>query len=332
MATIASVERQQQGQLRGLSAAEVQTRRARGEANHVEKSVSRSYLRIFAEAVFSVIHVILFAIAIFLAFLGLYGDALMTGGLIAINITVSVIQEARAKRQLDRIALLTRPMAVAIRDGLEQTIDPGAIVLGDLLVARPGDQILVDGVIVQEKSMSVDESLLTGEADLIPKLVGDRVFSGSYCMSGMGVYEADRVGANSLAQNITNQARAFRSTKTPLQREVGTVMRVMLVLMILLGLQVANSFLQIYDELPVKESAQAAAVIAALVPQGLVLMVTVTYAMAAVRMSGKGALIQRMNAVESTSHISVLCMDKTGTLTTNRLVLVDVQPLATSDR
>ena len=331
MATTATIEQQQQAQLRGLRSQEVLARRQRGEGNRVESSVSRSYLRILGESVFTVIHVILFAIAIFLAVLGLYGDAVMTGGLILINITVSVVQESRAKRQLDRIALLTRPQAVAIRDGQEQTVDPSEIVRGDLLIARPGDQVLVDGVVVQERSLSVDESLLTGESDLVQKHVDDRVFSGSFCMSGMGMYEADQVGADSLAQKLTNQARAFRAMKTPLQRDINIVMRVMLVLMILLGILVANSFIRIYNEIPVKESVQAAAVIAALVPQGLVLMVTVTYAMAAVRMSGRGALIQRMNAVESTSHISVLCMDKTGTLTTNRLMLTGVQPLESSE-
>jgi cation-transporting ATPase E len=331
MATIAAAQPQQGERPRGLSEVEATARRERGEGNQVEPETSRSYARILLENLLTPIHLLLFVIAVVLAILGLYGDAILTGGLIVINIVVTVIQEARAKRQLDRIALLTRPMANVLRDGEERTIEPGEIVLGDAIVARPGDQILVDGIIIQDSAMSVDESLLTGESELIPKRVGDRVYSGSFCMTGGAVYEADSVGENSVAAKITSQARTYRNIKTPLQREVGIILKVMLLLAIALAVLVGNSFWKLYNELPLKESVQAAAVIAALIPQGLVLMVTVTYAMAAMRMSGKGALIQRMNAVESTSHIAVLCMDKTGTLTTNRLTLQGVEPIESND-
>lgn len=325
--TTAVAPSQQAGLPRGLTDAEAEARRARGEGNDVEPVKSRSYARILLQNIVTPIHILLFAIAIFLAVLDLYGDAVMTGGLILINIVVSVVQEARAKRQLDRIALLTRPMANVIRDGQERIVDPGQIVRGDLLIARPGDQIFVDGNVIQDSAMSVDESLLTGESDLVPKGVGETVHSGSYCMTGTAIYEAGNVGAETVAQKITDQARAYRDVKTPLQREIGIILKAMMVVIIALGALVANSYWNIYNGLPIEESVRAAAVIASLVPQGLVLMVTVTYAMAAVRMSGKGALIQRMNAVESTSHIGVLCMDKTGTLTTNRLALYGVEPL-----
>lgn len=317
--------------VRGLTEAEVLERRARGEGNRVEPVKSRSYGRILLQNIVTPIHIVLFAIAVFLAALQLYGDAIMTGGLILINIVVSVVQETRAKRQLDRIALLTRPMATVIRDGQERAVDPGDLVRGDAVIARPGDQILVDGVILYDAGMSVDESLLTGESDLVPKHVGDVVHSGSFCMTGTAIYEATNVGAETVAQKITEQAKAYRDAKTPLQREVSVILRVMLLVMIALGVLVGNSFLNLYNEVPLKESVRAAAVIAALVPQGLVLMVTVTYAMAALRMSGKGALIQRMNAVESTSHIAVLCMDKTGTLTTNRLALHGLEAIETTE-
>src|SRR5215207_3380316 len=159
-------------QPRGLSAAEVEARRARGEGNTVQAESSRSYGRIVLENAFTIVNVILFGIAIFLIALGLLGDALMTAGLVLLNVVVGVAQEARAKRQLDRIALLTRPTATVIRDGEERTIEPGELVRGDAIVARPGDQILVDGNVIQDAAMSVDESLLTGESDLITKHTG----------------------------------------------------------------------------------------------------------------------------------------------------------------
>ena len=314
----------------GLSEAEAELRRARGEGNAVPLDSSRSYRRILFQNTFSVINTLLFAIVILLLVLGLVGDALLTASLVVANVVVGVIQESRAKRQLDRIALLTRPSACVVRDGRERTVDPGAIVRGDLVVVGPGDQILVDGELVEAHEMTVDESLLTGESDLILKRAGDTVHSGTFCMAGSGTYEAQLVGTESVAQRITAQARTFRDVKTPLQREVGLVLRVMLVLVAALALQVAGAYRQVYHGLPLKESVQAAAVLVSLVPQGLSFMVTLNYAMAAVRMAGKGALIQRMNAVESTSNIDVLCLDKTGTLTSNQLQIDQIQPLSTA--
>jgi cation-transporting ATPase E len=311
----------------GLTSAQVAERAAAGEVNVVPPVTSRSHRRIVFENTVSFINVLLYAIVVLLLILGLYGDALMTAALVVANAVVGVVQEVRAKRELDRIALLARPTATVIRDAREQAIDPASIVLDDLLVVRPGDQLQVDGIVVTDGDLRIDESLLTGESDLVAKNVGDPVLSGSFCMTGSGSYRAERVGASSFAQQLTGQARAYRNVKTPLQREIGLVMRVMVVLVILLGAEVVDAFRQLYEDVPLTESVRAAAVIVALVPQGLIFMVTVTYTIAALRLSGKGALIQRMNAVESTSQIDVLCVDKTGTLTTNRLALSGLQPL-----
>ena len=298
-----------------------------GLGNDVQFQTSRTYGQILRQNAFTPINVLLFGISIALVILGLRGDALMTASVVLANVLTGVVQESRAKRQLDRIALLARPTATVIRDGREQEIDPAAIVVGDALAVRPGDQILVDGVIVAGSRVDIDESLLTGESSPIPKQAGDEVYSGTFCVAGEAVYEAERVGTQSVAQQITAEARAFRDEKTPLQREVNLVIRAAAVVIVILGLLVLDSFRDIYSGIPVVESVRAAAVIVGLVPQGLYLMVTVTYAMAAVRMAGKGALIQRTNAVESMSHVDVLCLDKTGTLTTNRLQLESVDSL-----
>ena len=310
----------------GLSEQEVAARRSRGEGNGVEFDTSRSYRRIIRENSVSFINILLFAISVTLIALGLFSDAVMTAGLVLFNVVAGIIQEARAKRQLDRIALVNRPTATVIRDGTERDINPAELVRGDLLVLHPGDQVVVDGVLVESKRLEVDESLLTGESDRIEKQAGDTVLSGSFCISGNGVFEASRVGHKSLAQEITAGARAFRQVLTPLQRDVRLIIQATAVAIVILSILVANNFRQLYHTLPLVESVRAAAVIVAVVPQGLYLMVAVTYAMAAVRMAGKGALIQRTNAVESMSHLDVLCMDKTGTLTTNRLELAELVP------
>ena len=310
------------GRLQGLTEAEAAARQARGQNNALPSVPSRSYRRIFLQNTVTPINVTLFAICLALAVLSLFGDAAMTASLVVANVVVAVFQEARAKRKLDQISLLARPTATVIREGRERTVDPEDVVVGDILVVRPGDQILVDGEVSSEDGLTVDESLLTGESDLIPKRVGEPVHSGTFCMAGRGAYIAQRVGTDSLAQRLTVQARKFRSVQTPLQREVGLVLRVMAVLVVALSIHVLTS-----SGMPLRESLRAGAVLASLVPQGLSFMVTVTYAMAVVRMAGSGALIQRINAVESTSNVDVLCLDKTGTLTTNELTLEAIQPL-----
>ncbi len=310
----------------GLTSVEAALRLAAGEGNAAPLDTSRSYRRILLENFFTPINTILFAIGIILVVLGLGADAVMTAGLVLVNVLVGVFQEARAKRQLDAIALLARPKAKVIRDGAEREIDPDEIVRGDVLNLQPGDQVQVDGSVLEAENLSVDESLLTGESDLVRKEEGDSVFSGSFAMTGSGLYEAVQVGAGSMANQITARARSFRVVRTPLQREVAWVIWGMAVFVLLLGGPVVNSIYDIYGKLEIKETVRAAAVIVALVPQGLSFMVTATYAMAAVRIGQMGALVQRLNAVESISHIDVLCLDKTGTLTTNELGLEALAP------
>ena len=310
--------------IQGLSEDEVIARRECGQGNDVPFETSRSYVQILRQNAFTFINVVLFTIGAVLILMGRTGDALVTAGLVLMNVVFGVAQEGRAKRTLDQLALLTRPQATVIREGQEQTVDPSEIVLGDVLVVQPGDQIVVDGQVIGDGhiDVDVDESLLTGESNLVPKRVGDPVYSGSFCVTGSTIFEAQKVGADSLANQLTAGARVFRQIKTPLQRSVDLVIRVLVFLASQLGILLAVSYA--IKGQPFVESVQVAAVIASLVPQGLFAMITVAYAMGAIRIAGKGALIQQANAVESLSNVTVLCLDKTGTLTTNRIRLHEV--------
>jgi cation-transporting ATPase E len=310
----------------GLTQQEVADRIAKGQVNKAPGGTNRSYLDIIKQNVFTFINIMLFVIGIALVILGRFDDAFITVGVVLINVVVGVVQEARAKQKLDKIALLTRPRATVLRGGQEQTFDPSQIVLDDILVVHPGDQIVVDGIVVGDGKIDADESLLTGESDLIPKAAGDQVFSGSFCVNGTVKYRATKVGAQSFANQLTAGARSFRQVKTPLQSDVDFVIRILVVLVTLLGLMLITAFLR--EARTLLESVQASAVIVGLVPQGLFFMITVAYAVGAVRMSGKGALIQQSNAVESLSNVKVLCMDKTGTLTTNSIKFSAMHPLA----
>jgi cation-transporting ATPase E len=315
--------------IQGLTENQALARRARGQGNDTQVKTSRSYVEILRQNVFTFINSVLFTIGLVLILMGRPGDAVVTAGLVLMNVAVGVVQEGRAKRTLDHIALLTRPKATVIREGQERSVDPSEIVLGDVLVVRPGDQIVVDGQVVGAGRIDVDESLLTGESDLIPKRAGDAVYSGSFCVTGSAMYEAQKVGDESLANQLTAGARAFRQVKTPLQKNIDFVIRVLVFLTGQLGILLALSAL--VKGLSVVESVQIAAVIASLVPQGLFAMITIAYAMGAVRIAGQGALVQQANAVESLSNVSVLCLDKTGTLTTNRIRLHALEPLGVGE-
>ena len=251
-------------------------------------------------------------------------DAFVSILVIGTNIVVGIYQEMRAKQALDEIALLTRPTASVVRDGEVRTVGPEEIVVGDLIEVEAGDQIIVDGELAEGR-MEVDESQLTGESDMVPKRVGDEVFSGSYPTSGRGRYIARTVGEASLAGRITAGARTFRRTLTPLQRQIQTVIRVTLGVVIYLQLLLIVK--NVVDDTPLDQAIVEATVLVGLVPNGLFVSIAIAYALAAVRMSRYGALVQQANAVESLSHVDTLCVDKTGTLTANQLELDQVLPL-----
>ena len=312
--------------LNGLTEQEVADRRAAGLGNDAPLHTSRSYTQILRENVFTFINYVLFGLGTALILMGRVSDALVSVGVVLANTLVGVVQEVRAKRTLDRIAVLTRPQAVVIREGQERTIDPADIVVGDILRIGPGDQVVVDGELVGNGRIEVDESLLTGESDLVGKEAGDPVYSGSFCVTGTALYEAQKVGADSLAHKITEGARAFRRVYTPLQKQINLVIRLLLV--IALYFQMLMLVTAAVRDVTLVELVQMSVVIVGLIPNGLFLTIAVAYAIGAVRMVGQGALVQQANAVESLSNVDVLCLDKTGTLTANQIELHEIRPFS----
>ncbi len=214
--------------LAGLTDEEAAARRARGEGNVAPPATGRSYWQILRENLFTFINITLFGLGFTLALLGRWLDAIVSTCVILTNVVVSVVQEVRAKQTLDKIALLTRPQVTLIRSGQEREAPPDEIVIGDILKVGPGDQIVVDGKVVGDGRMSVDESQLTGESNLIEKRAGDPVYSGSFCVSGSAYYVTEKVGTQSLANEITAGARAFRRVLTPLQGQINLVIRIVL--------------------------------------------------------------------------------------------------------
>ena len=311
----------------GLSEDEARSRLASEGGNAVPGEGGHSWWDIVRRNLFTFINITLMAVGIILIVMGRPRDALLASGLAVINGLVGVVQEARAKRRLDQIALLNRTMAVVVRDGKEQQIAPEEIVRGDVLRLGAGDQVFADGTVVGDSKteMEMDESLLTGESDPVPKRPGDAVSSGSFCISGSGWYQADRVGAANTAAQMTAGARAYRVPLTPLQTQVNIIVRLLLVMAAFFLVTIILG--SVIWEYPVEDTILAAAVVLGIVPSGLFLMIVVTYSMGAVRLASQDALVQGTNAVESLSNVNIFCMDKTGTLTANKMRLAEVQPI-----
>jgi cation-transporting P-type ATPase E len=304
----------------GLSSKEA-TARLRKLGAPAETS-SRSTSSIIAGNVFTLFNAIIAVFFVLDLALGLYADSLF--GLVAIiNSYIGIRQELNAKKTLDEVAVLVAPRARVIRDGQEVELLAEEVVPGDLVALGPGDQLVADGRVVASRGLTVDESMLTGEADGIRKGQGDEVLSGSFVISGSGHYELEAVREQSYAGRLAGEAKAFRHPLSPLQEEVNRVIVVSTYAMIPLAFLLVVS-LKVRSVGLHSAAETATAGLVTLIPEGLVLLMSVTFAVAAVRLAKRDTLIQQMSATESLASVDTICVDKTGTLTEGELRLADV--------
>jgi cation-transporting P-type ATPase E len=305
----------------GLSSSEAAARlRKLGPPPEVS---SRSTSSIVAGNVFTLFNAIIGVFFVLDLGLGLYADAIF-GVIAVVNSYIGIRQELKAKATLDELAVLVAPRARVVRDGEVAELLADEVVPGDVVQIEPGDQLVADGEVIANRGMTLDESLLTGEADGIQKGEGDRVLSGSFCVSGSGHYVVEAVREDSYAGRLAGEARAFRHPPSPLQEEVNRVIvactYVMLPLaaILLVTLNLRNTDLE-------KAAQTATAGLVTLIPEGLVLLMSVTFAVAAVRLARRDTLLQQLSAAESLAAVDTICIDKTGTLTAGELRLVAVE-------
>jgi cation-transporting P-type ATPase E len=306
---------------RGLSSAEAAKRLAR--LGPAEPTSSRSVASIVAGNVFTLFNAIIAGFFVLILALGLFADALF--GLIAIvNSAIGIRQEVKAKETLDQLAVLVAPKAKVVRDRELVELRADQVVPGDTVRVEPGDQLVADGALVAARGLTLDESMLTGESDGVPKREGDRALSGTFCLNGSGYYEVDAVREQSYAEQVAGEARAFRHPPSPLQLEVNRILGATTILMVPLAalLVIALALRSVGFE----EAAQTStAGLITLIPEGLVLLMSVTLAVAAVRLARMNTLVQQMAATESLAAVDTVCIDKTGTLTDGSLDLISVE-------
>ena len=315
--------------VKGLTMQEVQERISRGEVNSSTQQETKTYGQILAKNALTGFNIILFILGVAMVVLGEALNALAATGVIFINTFIATFQEFRAKRRLDKISLLLRPKVNVIREGQTVTIDQSEIVKDDIVLLTPGEQALVDGELVAQKYLEMDESLLTGESDTVRKNIGDKIFSGSFCIAGEGYFKVDAFGEESFASQLMKTAKKNVVKKTPLQMETQTITLTLMILALIMSVFATIGCIIMGDD--ISDIVVTLAVILDIVPIALFLLIVITYMIAAIRMADEGVLLQDSGAVESLSHVDTVCMDKTGTITTNKLTFNDAQSFGTTD-
>ncbi|XVA02752.1 HAD-IC family P-type ATPase [Prescottella equi] len=314
----------------GLTADEVAQRVANGQTNDVPDRASRSVKDIVRGNVFTRINAILGVLLIIVLSTGSIIDG-MFGLLIIANSGIGIIQEIRAKRTLDQLAIISQAKPVVRRDGTAAPVAPKDVVLDDIIELGPGDQIVVDGVVVEASALEVDESLLTGEADAVHKPIGAQVLSGSYVVAGSGAYRATKVGREAYAAKLAEEASKFTLVHSELRSGIDKILKFITYLMIPAGLLI------IYNQL--FSSGQAlgpalngmVAALVPMVPEGLVLMTSIAFAVGVVRLGQRKCLVQELPAIEGLARVDVVCADKTGTLTENGMKLAELRTAKPDD-
>ncbi|CAN5432079.1 cation-translocating P-type ATPase [soil metagenome] len=306
----------------GLTTDEVAARVAAGLTNHVPDETSRSLWHILRANLFSLFNAIAFGSFAVLLILGAWSDALF-GFFVIANVAIGVIQEFGAKRTLDKLALLNSPTTRVLRDGKVIELPRESVVLDDVVMLKPGDQLTADAVVLESTALEVDESIITGEADAVFKVVGDEVLAGASVVSGTGAARVVRVGADSFASKITADARRFSMVESELRNGIAKVIRIISFALLPVVVLVVNGQMQAAGgwEVAIQSGAWRTAAIASvasivsLVPQGLVFMTSVAFAVGAITLSRHQVLVQELAAVEGLARVDMLCLDKTGTLT-----------------
>jgi cation-transporting ATPase E len=299
----------------------------RGEAPR--KRASRSYASIVRANSLTVPNAILLVFGVLTIVFASWRDALFLGILVA-NIAIGSFQEIRSKRALDRLAALVAPDAVVIREGADRRVPVDRVVAGDLVRLSSGDQVVADGTLTEATGLALDESILTGESELAVRGVGARIWSGSFVVEGSGLFEATAVGADSRAERLTATARAFRHPRSPLERANDRLLLWLVALSIPLVIGLTVSVFAHSEKTFARVQTLTAGVVN-LVPEGLILLISVTAAVSAYRIAQRGVLAQQLNAIESLASVDVVCTDKTGTLTEPTLRVIRVVPAADTD-
>jgi magnesium-transporting ATPase (P-type) len=309
----------------GLTEEEAAARWSEGQDNAVQLKPPRTRQQIWRENLYTIFNLSLVGLAFTQALLGQWLSSLLSVGTIFLNVGINVAQEMLAMRRLAEFQRSARPKATVVREGKTRGIDPSRVVPGDVLIAGPGDQFLVDGQAVGTGQMVVDESQVTGKQGWQTVRPGDAVYAGSFCISGRGAYVCQKVGEERLVVRRMAEMPSLEVELTPLQRVVDHILRILLVFVAVFAVLLLLAFFRLEPGIPVELYNDAASVIFNIAPSGLFLMIIVTYTTGTADLAKLGALVHRARSVESLAEATVICFPEAGILTGTRMEMDPIQ-------
>ncbi len=309
----------------GLTSSQVADRVADGRTNDVPTRAGRTLGEIVRANVLTRFNAVLGALFAVIVVVGPLKDGLF-GLVVVVNSLIGIVQELRAKQTLERLAIVGEAKPVVWRDGAKVEVGASEVVLDDVLELGSGDNVVVDGVVVGADALEVDESLLTGEADPVVKRTGDPVMSGSFAVAGTGRYRATRVGRDAYATKLAEEAGRFTLVTSELRAGIDRILRFVTWILLPAGALIVYSQLHGEEDLPSALRGAVAALVP-MIPEGLVLLTSVAFAVGVIRLGRRNCLVQELPAIEGLARVDVVCADKTGTLTENGMRLVEVRPL-----
>ncbi|MFE9922383.1 HAD-IC family P-type ATPase [Streptomyces sp. NPDC005774] len=312
----------------GLTSAQVAERVALGQVNDVPVRSSRSLTEIVRANVFTRFNAIIGVLWVIMLGVAPIQDSLF-GFVILANTGIGIIQEWRAKKTLDSLAVIGEARPTVRRDGVSAGIGTSQIVLDDLIEIGPGDKVVVDGVCAQADSLEIDESLLTGEADPVVKQPGDQVMSGSFVVAGGGSFQATRVGREAYAAQLAEEASRFTLVHSELRSGISTILKYVTWMMVPTATGLIISQLFVKDDELKNSIARTVGGIVPMVPEGLVLLTSVAFAIGVIRLGRKQCLVQELPAIEGLARVDTVCLDKTGTLTEGGMDVTELHLLDT---
>ena len=314
--------------LTGLTDEQVNERIEQGKVNADENPNTRTYKQIVRENTLTFFNFLNLVLLILVLMVGSYKNAFFVG-IIIINTLIGIAQEIRAKKTIDKLAILTAKKSIVIREGKKWTVPTEDLVLDDLVCLKTGDQVPADAKVL-EGSVEVNESLLTGESDNLPKNVGDELFSGSFVTSGEACCQIIHVGKDNYAAQITSEAKEFKRHNSELKNSLNAILKVISIIIVPLGA------LLFYKQYYIVENTFKASVVSmvagvlGMIPEGLVLLTSVALTLGALVLANKKTLVQELYCIETLARVDTLCLDKTGTITEGTMCVGRVEPWSES--
>lgn len=309
----------------GLSDDEVAERVAAGKTNRASDPPGRSFAQILRANALTPVNAIMLTLFVLVIISGYWRDGLFVGVVLS-NTVVGVTQEVKARRELTRLQVLTEPRATVVRNGEQVAIDATDVVLDDLFVLSPGGQVPVDGTVTAATGLQLDESMLTGESEPVSKAPGDDVMSGSFVITGSGRALATAVGDDSYASALAIEAKTFNAAESQLRRSIDRILKWLTIIIPIASALLLVSLLGAQDRWQDALQGTVAAAVA-MVPDGLVLLTSLAFVAGVLELTRRNALAKQLSTVEVLARVDVLCLDKTGTITTGRIAFSDLHPL-----